>query len=322
MRIFAEIAGGAVLVAAVLNTAARAQERLPASGTPAVANLPGQPAGEGDLLAVTVYGAPELTRTVRVSAQGSIRLPMLAEAIQVGGLMPEQIEGRLRQALVDAQILVDPVVTVTLAEVASRPVRVTGAVRRPVTFQADARTTLLDALARAEGLAPEAGDHILVTQPAGNGTAPGTVRVPVKELFENADAAANVVLRGGEEVRVPELGRVFVVGNVTKPGSFPLAGTGGMSLLKALALAEGLAPYAAKKAFVYRPAGDKEKQELTVELRKIMDRKHPDVALEAGDILYIPDSRRSRLTSDVINKIVAFASGTASGALVLSTSRR
>lgn len=319
MRVFSGVV--AAVLAAVAFVAAQAQERLPATPAPAAANLPGQPAGAGDLLAVTVYGAPELTRTVRVSPQGSIRLPMLETAVEVRGLMPEQIEGRLRQALMDAQILVDPVVTVTLAEVASRPVRVTGAVRRPVTFQADVHTTLLDALARAEGLAPEAGGEILVTQPVSGAQPPQTARVSVKDLFERADPAANLSLSGGEEVRVPEVGRVFVVGNVMRPGSFPLAGAEGMSLLKALALAAGLAPYAAKKAYVYRRAGGEENQELPVELRKIMDRKHPDVALAAGDILYIPDSRKSRLTAEVINKIVAFASGTASGALVLSSSR-
>jgi polysaccharide export outer membrane protein len=298
-----------------------AQERLPASGTPAGANLPAQPAGEGDLLAVTVYGAPELTRSVRVSPEGSIRLPMLEHAMEVRGLMPEQIEGRIALALAGEQILVDPVVTVTLAEIASRPIRVAGSVRRPVTFQADGRTTLLDALSRAEGLAPEAGHEILVTYPAAAGQPALTTRVLVKDLLENADPGANLALAGGEEVRVPEVGRVFVVGNVTKPGGFPMADANGMSVMKALALAEGLSPFAAKVAYVYRP-GEGAKLEVPIELRKIMDRKNPDVELRAGDILYIPDNRRSRMTANVLDKVISFAAGTASGALVLSVGRR
>ena len=55
--------------------------RLAAQGVaqmePPGATLPAQPIGPADLLAISVYGAPELTRTVRVSAEGSIRLPML-----------------------------------------------------------------------------------------------------------------------------------------------------------------------------------------------------------------------------------------------------
>jgi polysaccharide export outer membrane protein len=235
--------------------------------------------------------------------------------------MPDQIEGRIAKALVAEQILVDPVVTVTLSEIASRPIRVAGSVRRPVTFQAEGRTTLLDALSRAEGLAPEAGGEILVTRAGKAGQPAVTTRVLVKDLIEHATPEANLALSGGEEVRVPEVGRVFVVGNVTKPGGFPMAGDDGMTVMKALALAEGLSPFAAKVAYVYRPVEGQEKQEVPIELRKIMDRKNPDVPLTAGDILYVPDNRRSRMTASVLDKVVSFAAGTASGALVLSIGR-
>ena len=284
--------------------------------------MPAQAAGDGDLLAVTVYGAPELTRTVRVSPQGSIRLPMLSRAIAVRGAMPEEIEMRIAQALAAEQILVDPVVTVTLSELASRPIRVAGSVRKPLTFQADGRTTLLDALSRAEGLAPEAGAEILVTRASENGAVALVTRVAVKDLIEKADPAANLALTGGEEIRVPEVGRVFVVGNVVKPGGFPLADADGMSVMKALALSEGLAPFAGKVAFVYRPVDGGAKREVEIALRQIMDRKSPDVTLGAGDILYITDNRRSRMTSDIISKLVSFGAGTASGLLIYSASRR
>ena len=139
-------------------------------------------------------------------------------------------------------------------------------------------------------------------------------------MIEKADPAANVILEGGEEVRVPEAGRVFVVGNVKKPGAFPVGDGAGTSVLKALALAEGLAPYSAKLAYIYRPA-DGGKQEIAVPLRKIMERKAPDVVLAAGDIFYIPDNRSGRVTASVIEKAVSFAAGTASGALILGLTR-
>ena len=141
----------------------------------------------------------------------------------------------------------------------------------------------------------------------------------MKDLIEKADPSANVILKGGEEVRVPEAGRVFVVGNVKKPGAFPVGDGAGISVLKALALAEGLAP-STKLAYIYRP-GDGGKQEIEVPLRKIMERKAPDVALAAGDIFYIPDHRSGRVTASVIEKAVSFAAGTASGALILGLTR-
>ena len=86
--------------------------------------------------------------------------------------------------------------------------------------------TLLEALTRAEGLSGEAGADILVTRTSpdtpGPANGPLTTRIAVKDLIEKADPAANVILEGGEEVRVPEAGRVFVVGNVKKPGAFPV----------------------------------------------------------------------------------------------------
>ena len=104
-------------------------------------------------------------------------------------------------------ILVDPVVTVNIAQYGSRPVSVAGAVRHPLTFETHERITLLDALARAEGFSPEAGTELLVTRPASKeNPTPLVERVLVRELIEGANPAANLSLYGGEEVRVPESG--------------------------------------------------------------------------------------------------------------------
>ena len=208
---------------------------------------------------------------------------------------------------------------ITIAEYATRPIRVAGAVRHPLTFDATGPVTLLEALTRAEGLSGEAGGEILVTR-AGPDASTVTQRIAVKDLIDTAEPAANVILEGGEEVRVPEAGRVFVVGNVKKPGAFPVGDGSGTSVLKALALAEGLAPFSTKEAYIYRPA-DGAKQEIAVSLRKILERKAPDVVLAAGDIFYIPDNRSGRVTASVIEKAVSFAAGTASGALILGLNR-
>jgi polysaccharide biosynthesis/export protein len=297
----------------LLATSLSAQNKLPvAPSAEAGSNLPSQPVGANDLITLSVYGAPELSRSLRINPEGMLRVPMVKQALSVRGKMPLEIETLIAQALTDEDILVDPVVTVTLAELASRPVNVAGAVRKPTTFQANGRTTLLDALTRAEGLDENAGQEILVTRSNGE-----TERVSVRALFEKADPAANLALEGGEQVRVPDVGRVFIVGNVLKPGSVPLNDAGGMSVLKALAMAEGLTRFATKEAYIYRPDPTSgEKKEVRVELRKIMDRKEADVTLLAGDIFYVPDNRKGRMTASVIDRIVSFGAGTASGALV------
>ena len=299
------------------------QARIPLGSVDAGPNLPPRPIGAGDLLAISVYGAPELSRTARVSQEGTIHLAMVKRPIEARGITPAELEQRVRAALEDAGLLVDPSVVVTIAEYATHPIRVAGAVRHPLTFDATGPVTLLEALTRAEGLSGDAGAEILVTRTGpetGPGAGPLTKRIAVKDLIETADPAANVILEGGEEVRVPEAGRVFVVGNVKRPGAFPVGDEAGTSVLKALALAEGLAPFSAKLAYVYRTT-DGAKQEIAVSLRRIMERKAPDVVLEAGDIFYVPDNRSGRVTASVIEKAVSFAAGTASGALILGMTR-
>jgi polysaccharide export outer membrane protein len=296
----------------------------PAPEPSLVGNLPAQKIGPNDLLSISVYGAPEFTRTVRVSAEGFVRLPMLKQKIEAKGLMPSDLEEKIAAALSAEEILVGPVVTVNIAEYHSRPISVAGAVKVPLTFQALGKTTLLEALTRAQGLAVDAGTEIVVTRPPSTpGGVPLVERIPVKGLIDQADPALNVTLEGGEEVRVPQIGRIFVVGNVKHPGAFKIEDGFGLTVLKALAMAEGLMPYAAKQVYVYRradsgPAAHDAQQEVLVDLRKILDRKLPDVALSANDILYIPDNRAARLTMTTIDRAIGFASSTASGILVYS----
>ena len=120
-----------------------------------------------------------------------------------------------------------------------------------------------------------------------------------------ADPELNIKLEGGEQIRVPEAGRVYVVGNVKKPGAFPLHDSSESSVLQALALSEGLDKFATKEAYIYRrEAGSTAKNEIPIELSKIMARKAPDVPLLPNDILYIPDSTGKRNLATVMDRVV------------------
>ena len=285
-------------------------------------NLPSQKLGVDDLVAISVYDAPELTRTVRVEADGTIHLPMLADGVKAAGLFPRDVEGALVDALKTGQILVDPVVKVTVAEYHSRPISVMGAVRKPLTFQAVGAVTLLDALARAEGLSPDAGTEVLVSRPQPSPDSRGEVtstlveRIPLNRLLKDADPAVNYQLHGGEEIRIPEAGKIFVLGNVKKPGAFAVHDAGDNSVLKMVALSEGVLPYAAKQAYIYRRDANGDKREIEVEFDKIMQRKAPDMALQVDDVLYIPDNKSRRNAVNVIDRITGFGASTASGVLI------
>jgi polysaccharide biosynthesis/export protein len=287
------------------------------------ANLPAHVIGINDLIAISVYASPELTRTLRVSADGSIRLPLLKEKIQAAGRMPADLEADVQQALRGAELIVDPQVTVTVVEYQSRPISVVGAVRKPTTFQANGRLTLLEALARAEGLSADAGPEILVTAKAADPAVAGSLirRIPVKALFAASDPALNLELSGGEEVRIPAAEKIFVVGNVRRPGAFGVGEETGTTVLKAVAMAEGLSPYAASQAVIYRREAAGSVNEITVELGKIMGRKAADSPLLPNDVLYIPEAKARKLGWATVERLLLFGSGAAT-ALIYGTTVR
>lgn len=292
-----------------------ARRAVPEAG----ANLPSQSVGPNDLIFVSVYDAPELSRTIRVGADGYFALPMLKQRIKAKGLFPVDLEAAITAALSQEEILVSPVVTVTIAEYHSRPISVSGSVKMPLVFQAEGPTSLLEALARAQGLLPDAGREILVSRsqagPDGKFTML-TRRISVRSLFDDADPELNLILTGGEEVRVPEIGKIYVMGNVKKSGSFPVQDGFDTTVMQMLALAEGLAPFAAKNAFIYRREGAGVKNEIAVPIDKIMKRQSPDVTLTANDILYIPDNSGKRLALAVLEKVLLFGGTAGTTALV------
>ena len=278
-----------------------------------LANLPAMEIGEDDLLSVSVYQSPELSGTVRVDKRGQVYLPMLSNPIKASGLYPKELELRIADALRASQLVVNPTVTVTVAEYQSRTVNVTGAVHHPVSFQAYGNLTLLDALARAEGVSATAGDQILVTRKGQTESASLVQRIPVKDLMSGRAPELNILLHGGEEIRVPEEGRISIVGNVRKPGFYAVRERDEATVMNAVAQSEGLLPYTSKRAYIYRAeTPGQAKNEIPVELAKIMDRKTQDIPLEAGDILYIPDNRGRRITLGALDKLLTAGTGTAS----------
>lgn len=282
--------------------------------------LPNQKIGVNDLVSLVVSDCPELTRAFRVSADGTLPLPLLKHRVLANGLFPTELEQSLADALRAEEVLVTPVVSASVMEYRSRPVKIAGAVRHPVTFQAIGDMTLLDAIGRADGLSPEAGAEILLSRivPGADGQLATQVQhIPVKALIGGTDSLMNPRLVGGEEIRVPEAGRVYVAGNVKKPGSIPLQDAQDLTVLKALAMSEGLTPYYEKQAYIYRPNPvTGEKVELPIELSRIVGRKSPDVPLQPNDILYVPDNRNRRMTMGALEKLTGFGSATASGLLI------
>ena len=284
---------------------------------PLAATLPSQVINPDDSISLTVYGSAELTRVYRVSSDGLLRLPLLKTPINIAGMRPAAVEAAIAAALEANGLFVSPSVTVALADVASRPISVVGAVRTPVTFQMVGRINLLDALARAGGVTPDSGPDIVLVRPDPASSSALLERIPLRPLLDGLLPDKNITLRGGEEIRVPEAEKIFVTGNVQKPGPFQIRDKEPVTVLRALALAGGALNFSLRYAYVYRKedsAGGR--SEIQVPLRDILKRKAADFVLQAEDTLYIPLDDKKRTTMAIVDKVTGFGIATATGLIV------
>ena len=129
-------------------------------------------------------------------------------------------------------------------------------------------------------------------------------RIPLQQLM-SGPPPPNIELSGGDEVRVPEAEKIYVVGSVRRPGAFVVHDRTSASVLKMLALSEGLLPYHQKMAYIYRDDTDHSgKKEVPIALDKIMERREPDVALMPNDVLYIPENARLRGWATAMNRVL------------------
>jgi polysaccharide export outer membrane protein len=238
---------------------------------------------------------------------------MLKMPVRVQGLMPNEIEVLVQEALVREKLFVDPYVVVNIVEYHSRPISVSGAVKTPIIFQAIGSVSLLDAIARAGGLVPDqAGAEIIVTKPNGDTGAQSIQRIPVKALLAALDPNLNLKLTGGEEIRVPDVGKFIVAGSVNTPGPYPILDGNQNTVVTAIAQAKGTIQYYSHSAFIYRPDDKGTLHEIPVDLGGILQRKKPDITLYAHDILYVPDSSGRRITQTTINALTGVGAGATS----------
>lgn len=120
--------------------------------------------GSGDLLDISVFDVPELSKEVRVSQTGTINIPLIPVRLRVAGLSETQAEEKIAELLEANGLVSHPEVGVAVKEHRSQPITVVGAVQHPMVYQADRDVTLLEVLAEAGGIANDAGDTVIVTR--------------------------------------------------------------------------------------------------------------------------------------------------------------
>jgi polysaccharide export outer membrane protein len=256
--------------------------------------------GPDDVLQVRVFESEELSGTVRVSGTGEVSLPLLGP-VRAAGLTVRQMEAVVADRL-RGRYVRDPHVTVQVTEVQSRPVSVLGAVRQPGVFQLRGARSLLEVVALAGGLAPDAGTGVVVRR--GGDTAGAEAEEYDLAALLEADGPGTMV-RPGDVVSVKRAGMVYVVGEVNKPGAFPVAGGEPLTVVRAIALAGGLRPNASRgRAHLVRnePGGRRSTQ--AVELGRLLSGRGTDLRLQDDDVIYVPNNSLRSFTLGAVDVLV------------------
>jgi polysaccharide export outer membrane protein len=279
--------------------------------------------GPDDVIALKTLNADEVNGKVRIDTGGDISLPLIGR-VTAAGLTIEQLEQALSARL--KTYVKNPTVSVTIEEYRSQPVSVIGAVGQPGVRQVQGRKTLVEVLAEAGGLQPEAGNTVQVTRRLEWGPVPvpsatidptGTFSIATINLADIMRATRpeeNILVKPHDVISIPRAPVVYVIGEVKRPGGFTLKERSSISGLQALAMAEGFTGAAAPQRAVIIRQSDAvtEAREVPVDLKALLAGKGQDVELRPDDILMVP----TNTSKNAFTKIAQVAITAATSAVI------
>jgi polysaccharide export outer membrane protein len=244
----------------------------------------------GDSLSVQVFGDSTLTQNVTVLSDGTVEYPLIGR-VAVAGRTPDDAAGVLAARL--RKYVRDPMVSVSILQLAQPNVLVLGDVKLPGKYQLRSEAKLTDAIAAAGGLVNVNGafPDARVADARGNVTS-----VSLQNLLQHGDTALDVPLSEGSVVYVP--GRVQftveVTGAVDHPGDVQLSEGDHLSVAIAKAGNSQNAQADLNHIRVIRVGPDGTETTTEYNLYDALQKGDPraDVALQKGDVVYVPQSGR------------------------------
>lgn len=174
--------------------------------------------GPMDVLDISVYQVPDLTKTVQVGDDGAINYPLIGE-VPVSGKTAHQIEREL-QAKLGAKYIRAPQVSVYVKESNSQRVTVEGSVKNSGVFPMKGRTTLMQVMAMAGGINMDTDSGDVVVFRTVNGTR-SAAKFDIDAI--SAGKANDPDLQPGDVIVVDTSSTKVALGNVLKV--LPLATT-------------------------------------------------------------------------------------------------
>jgi polysaccharide biosynthesis/export protein len=273
--------------------------------------------GAGDVVKISILagGQEQVSKEMVVGDNGHVTVPFIGK-LQAGGLTLNELEKQIVPPLA-VDYFVDPQVHLQIKEYHSLQFFISGAVKSPGVFSLDFIPTLMDLIAKAGGVTDERGNLAYVLRGGKEpevmaeeaaleeldaadvptesiaGTKP--IIVDLKRLLDDGDMTENIRLASGDTIYIPSgtkldqaTTKIYVQGKVKKPGVFDFQP--GMTALAACIMAGGFDQFAApNRARVIRHT-DKERNVITIDLKKVQTGDAPDLPLQPGDRIHIPES--------------------------------
>jgi len=309
-------------------------QRVAGQASPGAALNTAKPKCDGQVHSTYLLGpddqleisGPELTdasnKPVRVDGDGNIQVPLVGR-VHVADLTAPQAEQKLNKLL--STYIREPQAVVNVVEVRSQPVSVLGAVNTPGVHQVQGRKTLLEMLALAGGIRPDAGYSVRITREMEWGCLPlpgaqrdasgqfSVAQVNLKKILEARDPEENIQIFPHDVISIPKAEMVYVIGEVRRSGGFVLGEHQSISVLQALSLAEGLNTTAdARHARILRLKLEADqREEMSVNVKDVLNGKKPDVPLQGNDILFIPGSTGKKAAFRAVEAAIQTGTGLA-----------
>jgi len=258
----------------------------------------------GDVLDISVFGAPDLSQKATVDSGGNIYMPLI-NYVHVAGLRVQDAQVAVEQAYFKIGALKFPHVGIVISSY-STGVVLLGEISKPGIYPIVGSGRLFDILAEAGGTTANSGQIVTISHKGSS---------ELQTVFISNDptrlVAANVPIQQADTIIVSKAGVIYVVGEVLAPNGFLMDEKGQYTVMKAVAMAHGLAKFSkASKARIVRRTPEGE-QEIPIPLDKILVAQSPDIPMQSNDILFVPSSKVKIVAAKTAEIAVALATGLA-----------
>jgi polysaccharide export outer membrane protein len=257
--------------------------------------------GQGDLLAIHIYGMVDYAPVGRVAVDGSIQLPLIG-GVPVDGLTIHQAEDLIARRLSDAGMYRSPQVSIQVTESPNQIVTLAGEMHG--VFPVTTGKRLMDALSAAGGL-PATASHTIVIQ------RPGVSEPIVVALGTDPSRSnlANVPVYPRDTIIVSRIGLIYILGAFKNQIAVPIQQNSPLTLLQAAAVGGG-AGFEGKldDLRIIRTTGVT-RSVVHVNIKKVLAGKDPDPILQADDIVFLPsNAMKAAIKSGGISTLLGIAS--------------